>query len=303
MEEPVWLGRKGSMKSRSFFITFIAANVGLVLYGILALVKPDILLETFLTHVYQFPAQARSATTYISALYRLLGYLNIIPGLLGLLFLYRYRMNRHEWDLRLVVASTSLSYIGPVVFDNTVGTIGLFEMLEHFLLLLVVIVGLRELNLKKQVLNLIDHLGATRLGVRIIKHLIAPFQRFVYHVSAGRFFSNLGKDRNVLLLTTKGRRTGKDRTIPVFYIRDDDRIIICNVKPEHEGINPWVINLRSNPIARLQIGRDTKQYRAREANQSEVDRFWSSLTKLWPAFQSHFERGGSRTIFILELVW
>ena len=31
--------------------------------------------------------------------------------------------------------------------------------------------------------------------------------------------SKVGTDGNVLLLTTKGRRTGRDRTIPVFYLR------------------------------------------------------------------------------------
>jgi len=43
--------------------------------------------------------------------------------------------------LRLVIALTALSYIGPVVFDNTVGTIGFFEILEHIIFTLIVIVG------------------------------------------------------------------------------------------------------------------------------------------------------------------
>lgn len=153
-----------------------------------------------------------------------------------------------------------------------------------------------------RVLEMIRQLGATRWGVSAIKHFVSPFQCWIYQSTGGKILSNMGQDRNVLLLTTKGRRTGKDRTIPVFYLRDGDTIVICNVKPEHESTNPWVLNLRHNPIAKLQIGHDIGLYQAREATQSEIDQLWPQLTNLWPAFQTHYERGGRRSIFILERV-
>lgn len=129
------------MKTRIFFITYAIANLGLIAYGLLAMIKPDILLETFFTHVYQFPPDASHATTYLSGLYRLVGYFNIIPGVVGLMILYRYWDTRHPWHLKIVIASTILSYLGPVVFDNTVGTIGFFEILEHIILVMILITG------------------------------------------------------------------------------------------------------------------------------------------------------------------
>jgi len=110
----------------------------------------------------------------------------------------------------------------------------------------------------------------------------------------------VGLGRDVLLLTTKGRRTGKDRTVPVFYLRDGEAVVICNVNPEFERTNPWVINLRSNPLARIQIGSDTARYHAREATDNEIQNLWPRLVDLWPAYQAHFERGGRRTVFILQ---
>lgn len=189
------------MKTRIFFITFIIANLGLILYGAMALIKPEILLESFLKHVYQFPPEAAGATTYLSALYRLLGYFNIIPGMLGLLILHRYWITRQKWCIGIVMFSTSLSYIGPIIFDNTVGTIGFFEILEHIIFLLVVIVGFSMSNPKVNVLELINKLGATRLGVWTIKRVVSPLQRWVYRTTGGRLLSSVGKDRNVLLLT------------------------------------------------------------------------------------------------------
>jgi len=146
----------------------------------------------------------------------------------------------------------------------------------------------------------IYHLGATSIGVWAIKHLFSPMQRWVYRSSGGKALSSIGSSRQVLLLTTRGRRTGKDRTIPVFYLRDGEAVVICNVRPEFERLNPWVINLRSHPVARLQIGQDTAQYQARQANDDEIIRLWPRLIELWPAFKVHYEHGGRRSIFIFE---
>ncbi len=153
---------------------------------------------------------------------------------------------------------------------------------------------------KMRIADMINRLGATRIGVWTIKRLVSPLQRWIYRATGGRILSNLGTDRNVLLLTTQGRRTGKDRTTPVFYLRYGEAVVICNVKPEFERTNPWVINLSSNLFAQLQIGRDTARYQAREATEGEINRLWPRLIKLWPAFQVHYERGGRRSIFILE---
>ncbi len=148
--------------------------------------------------------------------------------------------------------------------------------------------------------DLLIRVAGTRIGVWAIKRIVSPLQRAIYRGTGGRIFSTIGSGRNVLLLTTQGRRTGRDRTTPVFYLRDGESIVICNVNPEHERTNPWVINLRANPIARLQIGRETGLYRVREATAAEVEHFWQRFVAFWHTYQVHYERGGRRTIFILE---
>jgi len=147
---------------------------------------------------------------------------------------------------------------------------------------------------------MIYQLGAKRIGVWSIKHIVSPLQRWIYRNSGGKVLSSIGPGRNVLLLTTKGRRTGKDRTIPVFYLRDGETVVICNVRPRHERTNPWVINLRHYPVAQLQIGGHTDHYRARQATDDETTLLWPRLVELWPAFKVHYENGGRRSIFILE---
>lgn len=57
---------------------------------------------------------------------------------------------------------------------------------------------------------MINWLGGTRFGVWSVKYLISPIQRWIYLRTDGRFGTTISPGRNVLLLTTKGRRPGQD---------------------------------------------------------------------------------------------
>ena len=128
-------------KARAFLFVYGTADAGLVLYGMLALIRPNLLMEPFSASVYQFPADATVAIGYILGLFRLLGLLNLILGSTGLYFLWRYQVTR-ETSLRYGVAALSiLSYLGPIIFDNTVGQIGFFEVIEHVIFAALIISG------------------------------------------------------------------------------------------------------------------------------------------------------------------
>jgi len=143
-------------------------------------------------------------------------------------------------------------------------------------------------------------LGATQFGVWVIKHLISPLHRRIYRLTGGRWVS-IGRSLGpILLLTTIGRRTGKEHTTPLFYLRDDERLIICNVNPGFERPNPWTLNLRAHPLVRVQIGQEISIYRAREATEEELERYWPRLVEIWPAYQTHYNRSGQRILFVLE---
>jgi deazaflavin-dependent oxidoreductase (nitroreductase family) len=146
--------------------------------------------------------------------------------------------------------------------------------------------------------RLAQRLGGTRLGALAIGRIVSPLQRELYRRTGGRL--SLTGRAPVLLLTTTGRRTGKARTVPLLYLRDGDRLVICNVNPGFERPNPWVGNLRAHPHAEVQIGRGTTSMSARPASDDELDRYWPQLTKVWPAYQAFYDKGGKRSVFVLE---
>ncbi|GAY16289.1 hypothetical protein MSZK_30150 [Mycobacterium sp. shizuoka-1] len=138
-------------------------------------------------------------------------------------------------------------------------------------------------------------LGASRPAVWAIKNLLAPLHRRFYRMTGGRVLS-----RNIVLLTTQGRKTGQPHTNPVFFLRDAGRLVVCNVKPDAERTNPWVLNLRADPRATVQVGSHVITCAARELHGSEADRYWPQFLELWPAYGEHYKRSGQRAIFILE---
>jgi F420H(2)-dependent quinone reductase len=147
-------------------------------------------------------------------------------------------------------------------------------------------------------MSLLDRIGATRPGTWAIAHVVSPLQRRLLVARRGRV-SLTGK-RPVLLLTTTGHRSGQPRTIPVFFLRDGDDLIVCNVRPPSERPNPWPLNIRANPNVSVQIGGVTEQRVAREARGQEMERYWPRLLKTWPAYERFFEDTTDRSVFVLQ---
>ncbi len=150
--------------------------------------------------------------------------------------------------------------------------------------------------------SIIGKIGAHPVGVWVVKHVVSQLDRVVVRLSGGRLPPLSRIAVPTLLLTTVGRRSGRERTIPLVYIRDGDRYVVANARPAGERRNPWVLNLRASGEGRIRVGGRTLPVRAREVDDAQVERWWSDLTAAWPAFAQHYAATGERTVFVLEPV-
>lgn len=94
----------------------------------------------------------------------------------------------------------------------------------------------------------------------------------------------------VLLLTTKGRKTGDPTTTPLIYARDgDDYLIVASQggAPEHPG---WYRNLVKDPEVELQVLDDVFPARARTAGDAERRRLWPVVNEVWPHYEEYQHR-------------
>jgi len=90
-----------------------------------------------------------------------------------------------------------------------------------------------------------------------------------------------------LLLTTIGRKSLEERTLPLIYGRDGDRYLIVASRggaPDHPG---WYKNLVAHPNVGLQVAADKFKARAATAKGAERERLWKLMTKIWPAYDEY----------------
>ncbi len=117
---------------------------------------------------------------------------------------------------------------------------------------------------------------------------------FLYRSSGGRIGGRIGKNP-VLLLTTKGRRSGKPRTVPVMYFMDGLTYIVTASAGGAQRNPGWFFNVRSNPQATIEVGRQRISVEGEVASQEKRAELWTRLLELAPGF-AHYQKRISREI-------
>ncbi len=78
--------------------------------------------------------------------------------------------------------------------------------------------------------------------------------------------------RTLILLTTTGAKSGKERTAVLGFGKDGDRLVVIasgNGAPSHPA---WYLNLQARPIATVEVGPDKFKVRARTAGAEEREK-------------------------------
>jgi deazaflavin-dependent oxidoreductase (nitroreductase family) len=109
----------------------------------------------------------------------------------------------------------------------------------------------------------------------------------VYRETGGERGYHWRKGTTILLLTTKGRSSGQERTTPLIHRVDGDRWVIVASKggaPDHPG---WFKNLEAEPEAEIQVKDEQIPVRASVAEGEERDRLWTAMTEVWPDYDEY----------------
>lgn len=105
----------------------------------------------------------------------------------------------------------------------------------------------------------------------------------------------------VLLLTTTGAKSGQQRTSPMMYLPEGDRIIVFASNEGKDNHPSWYHNLRANPSATVELGTDTFAVTATEITGAEHDRLYGIQAARYPGFATYRERT-QRVIPVVELI-
>jgi deazaflavin-dependent oxidoreductase (nitroreductase family) len=104
-----------------------------------------------------------------------------------------------------------------------------------------------------------------------------------------------------LVLTTRGRKSGKPRDIPLICGFDGDDCVIVASKGGAPSHPAWYSNLVANPEVEVQVKADRFRARARTAEGAERERLWKLMTKVWPNYDQYAERTARKIpVVVLE---
>jgi deazaflavin-dependent oxidoreductase (nitroreductase family) len=91
----------------------------------------------------------------------------------------------------------------------------------------------------------------------------------------------------VLILTTTGRHSGRQRSTPLIYgTHGDDYVIVASKggAPQHPA---WYLNLQGNPQVTVQVHGDRFTARARTATAEEKPELWRTMVAQWPSYADY----------------
>jgi deazaflavin-dependent oxidoreductase (nitroreductase family) len=134
---------------------------------------------------------------------------------------------------------------------------------------------------------------------RLVQLAFLPLHRAVYRLTRGRLMGRMN-GLDVLLLTTRGRRSGKRRTLPLLYIRDGDSYAVCAAAagaPSHPG---WFHNATAAGEAEIQVGAEHCAVQVENADPATRDVLYARFKEATGAFAG-YEQKTDRTFPVLIL--
>jgi deazaflavin-dependent oxidoreductase (nitroreductase family) len=107
--------------------------------------------------------------------------------------------------------------------------------------------------------------------------------------------------RHLLLLTTTGARTGQERTTPMMFIPDGDRILVIASNAGAPRDPDWFRNLVAHPEVTVEVTGDTYRATAEVPRGEERDRLFAGVAEKFPFFAEH-QAKVTRKIPVVALV-
>jgi deazaflavin-dependent oxidoreductase (nitroreductase family) len=149
---------------------------------------------------------------------------------------------------------------------------------------------------------LIQRFGGRKWFATVFHGVSPVADRFLYRLTKGRVTILSGTGIKTLMLTTTGRKSGQQRTVPLLYSTVEGAQIVVGSNWGQPQVPAWALNLLADPHATVGIHGVTTAVVARLVEGEERERLWATvLTRNWPGFEDYAGRAGRHiNIFALE---
>jgi deazaflavin-dependent oxidoreductase (nitroreductase family) len=126
------------------------------------------------------------------------------------------------------------------------------------------------------------------------------FNAFLIRISKGKIGSRLGT-QSILVLYTTGRKSGQPRSTPIAYFDYQGKYLLVASNWGRQKQADWLLNLRVQPRARIDIRGRSLSVQARESEGEEYIRLWQYVTQRHPPYLKYQEMTSRRIpVVVLE---
>jgi deazaflavin-dependent oxidoreductase (nitroreductase family) len=139
----------------------------------------------------------------------------------------------------------------------------------------------------------------TRLGGRLFLSVFPAIDRRLIPVTGGRLSTGLGQP--IVLLHTRGAKTGLERTTPLLATKHGDRVLVVASKAGASTHPGWYHNLLADPDVDVTAEGRRQPMRARIAEGAERDRLWAMACDNYSGYATYQRRAGGRRIPVVDL--
>jgi F420H(2)-dependent quinone reductase len=133
-----------------------------------------------------------------------------------------------------------------------------------------------------------------------VRDVLIQTHAALYRATGGRIGHHVPGHPPMLLLAHVGAKSGKRRTSGLTYLPYDGSFVVVGSNGGGARSPGWVYNLRAFPDTEVQVGPETIQVRAREADDGERQRLWPEAARYHPAW-GRFQQRAPRPLPIVIL--
>jgi deazaflavin-dependent oxidoreductase (nitroreductase family) len=126
-----------------------------------------------------------------------------------------------------------------------------------------------------------------------LAHGFSRMHRSVVQLTGGRAAAKF-RGQPLILLTTTGRKTGKERTwplvgLPIDADHPERGWVVVGSNGGHDTHPAWYLNLRADPAAVVQDGTAKQDVRARDASAAERAQHWDRFVDVLGTYAEYQE--------------
>ena len=142
-------------------------------------------------------------------------------------------------------------------------------------------------------------LGARRSVAAAAARLQPGIDRALMRIGRGRISTVASMP--ALLLTSTGRRSGREHTVPLFHVPAGSGWAVVDTSYGRSARPAWSLNLEADASCTVRVDGKDRASAARRAAGEEFEASWRDLLDVWPLYADYATRSG-RTPIVWILV-